>query len=149
MGDLGTQVGSYYCSYYGAANPFIFLCPVSRSSIWDPALSPLVACKHQLLHSSDTGRASQETAILGSSQLNLDGIYNSVWVKKQYMGWIPTLGSLRMAFQSVSAPYFVSVSPPMGILIPPSKKVPNIHTMVFLPLELHVVCELYLVQSEL
>jgi hypothetical protein len=49
-----------------------------------------------------------------------------------------------MAFPSVSAPNFVSVSPSMGILIPPSKKDRSIHTVVFLLLELHVVCEFYL-----
>jgi hypothetical protein len=33
--------------------------------------------------------------------------------------------------------------------VPPSKKDQSIHTLVFLLLELHVVCELYLGYSEL
>ena len=44
--------------------------------------------------------------------------------------------------------WIVSVSIPMGILIPPSKKDHSIHNVVFLLLEL-VVCELYLGCSEL
>ena len=48
-----------------------------------------------------------------------------------------------MAFASVSAPHFVSV------FAPSSKKDRSTHTSVFLLLELHVVCELYLGYSEL
>ena len=33
------------------------------------------------------------------------------------MGWIPKWGTFYMAFPSVSAPYFVSVYPPMGTLL--------------------------------
>jgi hypothetical protein len=50
---------------------------------------------------------------------------------------------------SVSAPNFVSVTPSMGILFPPSKKDGSIHTLVFLILEFYVVCELYIGYSEL
>jgi hypothetical protein len=42
-----------------------------------------------LCYLSDSGRTSQETAILGSyQQANLD-IHNIVWVWYWYMGWIP------------------------------------------------------------
>ena len=41
---------------------------------------------------------------------------NSVWILWLYMGWIPMWGSFWMAFPSVSALHFVSVSPSMGIL---------------------------------
>jgi hypothetical protein len=61
------------------------------------------------------------------------------------MGWICRWGSLWMAFPAISAPHFVSVLPHMG----PSKKDQSIHTLVFLFLELHLVCELYLGYSKL
>ena len=63
-------------------------------------------------------RASQQTAIFGSCQLNLAGICNSVWVWWLYMGWIPGWGSLWMVLSSISALNFVSVTPSMGILFP-------------------------------
>ena len=54
-----------------------------------------------------------------------------------------------MAFLSVSALHFVSVSPPMGILLSLLRraKVSKLWSSLFL--ELHVVCELYLGYSEL
>jgi hypothetical protein len=67
-----------------------------------------------------------------------------------YMGWIPRWGSLWMAFPSVSASHFTSglyLLP--WVFFPPSKKDQNMYTLVFLFLELHVVCELYLGYSEL
>jgi hypothetical protein len=45
--------------------------------------------------------------------------------------------------------HFFSVSPSMGVLFPHFKKDQSIHTMVFLLLEFHVVCELFLGYSEL
>jgi hypothetical protein len=54
-----------------------------------------------------------------------------------------------MVISSVSTPHFVSVTPFMGALFHASKKDRNIHTMVFLLLEFHVVYELYLGYSEL
>ena len=59
------------------------------------------------------------------------------------------VGQSMNGHSSVSAPHFVSVTPSMGILFPPSREDQNIHTLVFLLLELHVVCELYLGYSEL
>jgi hypothetical protein len=53
-----------------------------------------------------------------------------------------------MVIPSVSAPHFVSVTPFMAIF-PPSNKDRNVHTLVFLLLEFHVFCELYLGYSEL
>jgi hypothetical protein len=49
-----------------------------------------------------------------------------------------------MVIYSVSTPHFVSVTPSMGVLFPPSKMDRSIHAMVFLLLEFYVVCELYL-----
>jgi hypothetical protein len=34
------------------------------------------------------------------------------------MGWIPGYGSLYMVHPFISAPYFVSVTPSMGVLFP-------------------------------
>jgi hypothetical protein len=61
------------------------------------------------IYLSGCGRASQETTILGSCQQALLGIHNSVWIWWRYMGWITRLGSLWMAFPSVSALHFVSI----------------------------------------
>ena len=80
LGALGVLVGSYHCSYYGAANPFSSLGPFSSSSIEDPVLSPMVSCSDPFLYLSGTGRVSEEIAILGSYQQELVGIHNSVWV---------------------------------------------------------------------
>ena len=41
----------------------------------NPVLSPMDGCEHPLLYLSGSGRASQETAILGSSQQALVGIH--------------------------------------------------------------------------
>ena len=74
------------------------------SSIGDPVLSPMVGCEHLPVSLSNFGRASQETAILGSCQHALLGSHNSVCVRWLYMGWISRWGSLWMAFPLVSAP---------------------------------------------
>jgi hypothetical protein len=118
QGALGLLVSSYCCSSYGASNPFSYLGTFSSSSIGDPVLSPMHGCEHPLLYLSGTSRASQETAISGSSQQALLGIYNSVWVWWLYMGWILRWGSHWMVIPSVSALHFVSVTPSMDILIP-------------------------------
>ena len=106
-------VGLYCCSSYGVANPFSFFSPLSNFSI--PMLSPMVGCKHLPLYLSGSGRASWETAISGSWQQAFLGISNSVWVWWLYIWWIPRWGSFLMAFISVSAPYIVSLFPPMCI----------------------------------
>jgi hypothetical protein len=54
-----------------------------------------------------------------------------------------------MVISLVSTPHFVSVTPAMGVLFPPFKMDRSIHATVFLLLEFHVVCELYLGFSEL
>jgi hypothetical protein len=68
------------------------------------------------LYLSDSGRASQETAISGFHQQAVPGFQNRVWVWWLQMGWIPRWGSLWMAFPSVSAPHFDSIFPPVSIL---------------------------------
>jgi hypothetical protein len=68
LGALWVLVGSYCCSFYGAANPFSPLGPFSSSSIGDPVLSPMADWEHLSLYLSGTGRAPQETAISDSYQ---------------------------------------------------------------------------------
>ena len=86
-------------------------------------------------------KASQQTAIFGSCQLNLAGICNSVWVWWLYIGWIPSWGNLWMALYSVSALKFFYNSL-HGNFVLYSKTERNIHTLVFLLLllEYHVFC---------
>jgi hypothetical protein len=54
-----------------------------------------------------------------------------------------------MVFPLVSAPYFVSIFPTVSILFPLPRKTEAPTPLVFLLLELNVVCELYLGYSEL
>jgi hypothetical protein len=58
---------TYYCSSYRAADPFSFLGTFSSSFIEDPVFHPIDDCEHSLLYLPGTGKASQETAISGSS----------------------------------------------------------------------------------
>ena len=59
-----------------------------------------------------------------------------------YMGWITRQGSLWMTFPSLCYTLHLCNSS-HGYVVPPSKKDRNIHTLVILLLEFHVVCELY------
>jgi hypothetical protein len=144
----GILVSSHCCSSYRVADPFSSLGTFSSSFTGDPVFHPIDDCEHPLLHFPGTGIASQEIAISGSCQQNLAGICNSVWVWWLFMGWIPRWDSLWIVLPSVSAPNFVSVTPSMGILFPHSKKEQSIHTLVFLLLEFHVFCKLYLGYSK-
>ena len=72
-------------------------------------------------------------------------------IKYIYLGTLVIFTNKSMSVQSkqkdhhnknISAPCFVSVNPSMGILFPRLRI--DIHTFVFLLLEFHVVCELYL-----
>jgi hypothetical protein len=54
-----------------------------------------------------------------------------------------------MVISSVSTQNFVSVTPSLGVFFTPSKMDISINTIVFLLLEFHVICELYLGYSEL
>lgn len=103
------ELGGYWLVHI-VVFPFSSLGPFSNSSIVNPVLSPVVDWEPPPLYLSDSGRASQETAVLGYCQQALVGIHNSVGVWWLYMGWIPRCGSLWMAIPSVSALHFVSVS---------------------------------------
>jgi len=131
----------WYCfSSYRFVYSFSFFSPFSNYSIWVPVLSQIVCYEHPPLFFLCSGRASQETVISGPCKPSLLGIINVVWVWCLDVGWICRWGSLWMAFSSVSALYFVYFS--CECFAPPSKKDWNIHALVFLLLELHVVCEL-------
>ena len=111
-------------------------------------IHPIADCEHPLLCLPGTGIASQETTISGSFQQNLAGICNSVWVWWLIMEWIPRWVSLWMVQTLVLAPNFVSVTPSMGILFPILRRDKVTHTLVFLLLEFHVLCKLYLGYSK-
>jgi hypothetical protein len=108
---LGVLISSYCCSTYRVADPFSSLDTFSSFSIGGPVL-------HPLLYLPGTGIASHKTAISGSFQQNLAGIYNSVCIWWLIMGWTPGWGSLWMVLPSISAPNFVSITPSVGILFP-------------------------------
>ena len=140
---------SYYCSSYGAANPFSSLGPFSRSFLGDSMLSPMDGCEHPLPYLSGTGRALKERAISDSCQQELASIHNSIWVWWLYMGRIPRWGSLWMVISSVSTPHFVPVTPSMVVLFPLLKRfqVSTFWSSFFL--SFMWFCKLYLGYSEL
>jgi hypothetical protein len=74
---LGVLVSSYCCSSYRDADPFSSLGTFSSSFIGGPVFHPIDDCEHPLLYLPGTGIASQETAISGSCQQNLVGIFFS------------------------------------------------------------------------
>jgi hypothetical protein len=112
-GRSGVLVSLYCCSSYGGCNPLSSEGPFSSASITYTVFTPMVAWEHPPLYLSGTGRVSQKTAISSFCQQTLVGIHNHVLVWWWYTGRIPRWGSLWMAFPSVSAPHFVSVTPPM------------------------------------
>jgi hypothetical protein len=61
---------------------------LSSFSIGGPVFHLIDDCEHPLLYLPGTGIASYQTAIPGSLQQILAGIYNSVWVWWLIMGWI-------------------------------------------------------------
>jgi hypothetical protein len=77
---LGVLVSSYCCSTYRVADHFSSLDTFSSSSIGGPMFYPIDDCEHPLLYLPGTGLASHETAISGSFQQNLAGI----WIQKMW-----------------------------------------------------------------
>ena len=90
----GVLVSSYCSSTYRVADPFSSLGTFSSSSIGGPVFHLIGGCDHPLLHLPGTGIASQETAISGSFQQNLAGVFNGFSIWRLIMGWIPRYGSL-------------------------------------------------------
>jgi hypothetical protein len=120
----------------GLQTPLVHWGTSSSSFTGGPVFHLIDGSVHPLLYLPGIGIASQETGISGSFQQNLAGICNSVWVWWLFMGWIPRWGSLWWVLPSIT--------PPMGILFPILRKEGSIHTLVFILLEFHVFCKLYL-----
>jgi hypothetical protein len=132
---LGVLVSSYFCSSYGAANPFSTLGTFSSSFIEDPVLSPVDGYKHPLLYFSGFGRASQETAISGFCQQAFVGIQNSVWVWWLYMGLDPQVGQFLNGHSFNLCSTLCPCNFFHGYFVPPSKMDQSIHILVFLLLD--------------
>jgi hypothetical protein len=141
-GALGTLVSSYCCSTNRVADSFESLGIFSSSSIGGPVFNPTADCEHPLLCLPGTSIASQETAISGSFQQNLASVFNGVCVWRLIMGWIPRCGNLQMVHPFVSAPNFDLKLLPLGVLFPILRQ--SVHTLVFVLLDFHVFCNLYL-----
>jgi hypothetical protein len=77
----------------------------------------MVNSEHLPLYFSGSGKVSQETATSDSYQKAFPSIHNSYGVWQLYMGWFPRWNSLWMAFPSFSVPCFVSIFPPLTILL--------------------------------
>ena len=102
-----------------------------------------------LLYLSGTGRASQETAISGSCRKHLLAFTIVSGFGDCTYGMDPQVGqSLDDLSFSLCSTLCLCISS-HGYVVPPSKRDESIHTLVFLLLELHLVCELYLKYYEL
>jgi hypothetical protein len=88
------------------------------------------------------GVTQKGTAVSGSFQQNLASVCNGVSIWRMIMGWI---------WQSLDGPSFRLSSKIClcnsfhGCFVPISKKGQSVHTLVFVLLEFHVFCKLYLV----
>jgi hypothetical protein len=91
----GVLVSSYCYSSYRVTDPFSSFGIFSSSFIEGPVFYPIDDCEYPLLYFPGTSIASQVTAISGSHQQNLAGIYNSVCVWWLIMVWIPGWSSLH------------------------------------------------------
>jgi hypothetical protein len=115
----GVLVGLYCCSSYGAAKPFSFLSTFSSPSLYSVQWMTVSIhfCICQALEETlrrQLYQASVSKHLVASTIVS--GFGNYIWDGS------PDGDSLWMAFPSVSAPHFVSVYPPMGILIPLLKR---------------------------
>jgi len=96
----------------------------------------LCICEALLSYSGDSYIRLCQNALLGL--INIVQVGGCI-----YLGWFPRWGKLWMVIPIVSAPNFLSKSPPMNMFIPPFKKDWRICTLGILLLELHV-CGFYL-----
>jgi hypothetical protein len=123
-----------------SSSPWVFLAPSLRTLL---VLCPMDDCEHPLLYLPGTGRTSQEIAISDSCQQSLVGICLvsgfGLWdgsESEAVSGWsfLQALLCLCNSFH--------------GYFVPHSKKKQSIHTLVFILLEFHVFCKLYLGYSK-
>jgi len=105
-------------------------------------------CEHPFLYYLGTGRASQETAISGSCQQALVGICKCLGLVVVY-GMDPQVGQLLNGHSFRLCSKLCLCNSFYGYFVPPFKKDGSIYTLVFLLLEFHVFCIVYLGYSEL
>jgi hypothetical protein len=111
-------------------------------------LSTMDGCERPPLYLWGTGRASQE-------RVHQAPVTSTCWHSQQCLGLVIVNGMDLQVSQSLGGHFFslyfilISVTPSMSVLFTSSKMYRSIHTMVFLILEFHMVCELYLGYSEL
>jgi hypothetical protein len=126
------------CSSYEATDPFISFSPFSNFSIgnscsvlWLAASIHLCICQ-VLAESLRRQLYKAPVNFLASTSLSLITVY----------GMELKVGSLRVAFLLVFAPHFVSVSTPMGILLPLLRrtKVSKLWSLFLLSIMWSVIC---------
>ena len=98
---------------------------------WGPLIlletAPVTPHSH-LFFTRILNQANADKNTLNNNRIMHCGLRNDLWKERRthikikgqvwwlYMGWIPGWGSLWIVIPSVSASYFVSVTPSMGIL---------------------------------
>jgi hypothetical protein len=141
----GVLVSSYCYSTYKVADPYSSLGTFSSSSIGDPVVHPRADCEHPLLCLLGPGIASQETAISESFQQK--SCYYKQWCQHLEADY----GMDPWIWQYLDGPSFCLSSKLClcnffdGCFVPNSKKGQSVHTLVFVLLQFHVFCKLYLV----
>ena len=109
---MGVLVGSYCCSSYGAANPFSSLGVYPSSSISDHVLCPMDGCEHPPLHWQSLSEDSYIRLLSASTCWHPQYCLGLVVV----YGMDPQVGQSLNGRSFISALYFFSVTPSMGIL---------------------------------
>jgi hypothetical protein len=143
---LGVLVSSYCCSTNRVADPFSSLGTFSSSSIGGPEFHPIDDCEHPLLCLPGTSIASQETIRVLSAK--------SCWCMQWCLLLEADYGMDPWVWQSLDGPSFRLNSKLClcnsfhGYFVPNSKKGQSDPTLVFVLLEFHVFCNLYLGYSK-
>ena len=115
-----------------------------HSSIGGPVFHPIGDCEHPLLYLPGTGIASQETAISTKS----------CWHMRWCLHLEADYGMDPRVRQSLDGPSFLLSSKLYlftyfhGCFVPNTKKGQSVYTLVFVLLEFHVLCILYLGYSK-
>ena len=141
---LGVLVSSYCCSTYRVADPFSSLSTFSSSSIGGPVFHPMADCEHPLLCLPGTSIASQTQLYQGPFSKILLVMQWCLCLEADY-------GMDSQVQQSLDGPSFHHSSKLClcssfhGCFVPSSKKGQSVHTLVFVLLEFHVFCKLYLI----
>jgi hypothetical protein len=142
---LGVLVSSYCCFTYRVADPFSSLGAFSSAFIGGPVIHPIADCEHPLLCLLGPCIVSKETTISGSFQQNLASVCNGVSVWRLIMGWIPGVWQSLDSPSSCLSSKLCLCNSFHGCFVSNSKKGQSVHTLVFVLLEFHVFCKLYLI----